>query len=83
MEFPALTIDNGIVRLSRMLEVARRVVVFTGAGISTESGIPDFRSPGGIWQVSFKEIDAKAQRRKASCSYFTDTLLEAVLKPKI
>jgi len=28
---------------------AKRIVVFTGAGVSTESGIPDFRSPGGIW----------------------------------
>jgi NAD-dependent deacetylase len=32
-----------------MIVKARDVVVFTGAGISTESGIPDFRSPGGIW----------------------------------
>jgi NAD-dependent deacetylase len=36
-------------RLLSALEPAKRVVVFTGAGISTESGIPDFRSPGGIW----------------------------------
>jgi len=36
-------------RLQEMLDEAQRVVVFTGAGISTESGIPDFRSPGGIW----------------------------------
>lgn len=35
--------------LARLIEDARRVVVFTGAGISTESGIPDFRSPGGVW----------------------------------
>jgi NAD-dependent deacetylase len=36
-------------KLRRLIDDARRVVVFTGAGISTESGIPDFRSPGGIW----------------------------------
>jgi len=36
--------------LRAMIDAARRVVFFTGAGISTESGIPDFRSPGtGLW----------------------------------
>jgi NAD-dependent deacetylase len=35
--------------LARLIGEASRAVVFTGAGISTESGIPDFRSPGGIW----------------------------------
>ena len=40
---------EAITRAARLLEAARRVVVLTGAGISTESGIPDFRSPGGLW----------------------------------
>ncbi|HEX7775987.1 MAG TPA: Sir2 family NAD-dependent protein deacetylase, partial [Parvibaculum sp.] len=35
--------------LRTLMAEARRAVVFTGAGISTESGIPDFRSPGGLW----------------------------------
>lgn len=35
--------------LRKLIERSTRAVVFTGAGISTESGIPDFRSPGGVW----------------------------------
>lgn len=41
--------DRGSAALARLIAAAGRAVVFTGAGISTESGIPDFRSPGGIW----------------------------------
>jgi NAD-dependent deacetylase len=41
--------DDGERRLARLIAASRRIVAFTGAGISTESGIPDFRSPGGIW----------------------------------
>jgi len=48
--------DPDIAELARHLDRARRAVVFTGAGISTESGIPDFRSPGGIW-TRYKPID--------------------------
>ncbi len=40
---------DGAARLRGLLADATRVVAFTGAGISTESGIPDFRSPGGVW----------------------------------
>ena len=61
-------------RLREMVGSARRIVAFTGAGISTESGIPDFRSPGGIWTkyqpiyfddfMSSEEMRREAWRRK-------------------
>ncbi len=41
--------DTKISKVAQMIEAAGKVVVFTGAGVSTESGIPDFRSPGGLW----------------------------------
>ena len=40
------TLADGVAEL---ILNAKRVVIFTGAGVSTESGMPDFRSPGGIW----------------------------------
>lgn len=56
--------------LARCLNASRRAVVFTGAGISTESGIPDFRSPGGVWSkmkpIMFQDFVASpAARREA------------------
>jgi NAD-dependent deacetylase len=44
-----MTRQGDIARLGDMIAQARVIVPFTGAGISTESGIPDFRSPGGLW----------------------------------
>ena len=50
-----------------MVQRAGRVVAFTGAGISTECGIPDFRSPGGFWTrfrpIEFAEFLASEDRR--------------------
>ena len=54
--------------LTRMIADARRMVVFTGAGISTESGIPDFRSPDGVWSkmkpIYFPEFVAREDKRR-------------------
>lgn len=57
--------------LGWMIESARRVVVFTGAGISTESGIPDYRSAGtGLWNkmkpIEFQDFIASEEVRRES-----------------
>jgi NAD-dependent deacetylase len=55
-------------RLADLFRGAERAVVFTGAGISTESGIPDFRSPGGVWDrmapIAFDDFLASAEMRR-------------------
>ena len=73
-----------IERLHDMIGSAKRIVAFTGAGISTESGIPDFRSPGGIWTkyqpiyfddfMSSEEMRREAWRRKFATD---ETMLKA------
>src|SRR5215813_6362270 len=65
-----MTIDQEIDELARAIARARRAVVFTGAGISTESGIPDFRSPGGIWTryapIDFRDYVREPEMRRES-----------------
>jgi len=59
---------KGVDRLRELVAASRRAVVFTGAGISTESGIPDFRSPGGIWSrhkpIYFDDFMASEEKRR-------------------
>jgi len=62
--------DAEIQRLRALLDASERAVVFTGAGISTESGIPDFRSPGGLWTrmqpIYFQDfVNSEELRREA------------------
>ncbi|MGH7153209.1 MAG: SIR2 family NAD-dependent protein deacylase [Acetobacteraceae bacterium] len=62
------TADSELEQLRRMVAAARRAVVFTGAGISTESGIPDFRGPNGTWTrqrpIYFDEFLASEDARR-------------------
>ena len=50
-----------IERVARLLAQSRSVAVFTGAGLSVASGIPDFRSPGGLWERFDPEVAADYQ----------------------
>lgn len=53
--------------LKTLIEKATNIVILTGAGISTESGVPDFRSPGGLWEqfriVEYDEYIASEEAR--------------------
>src|SRR5438477_3791011 len=58
---------SGVEALGNMIAEAARIVPFSGAGISTECGIPDFRSPGGLWTrnrpIPFDEFVASPDAR--------------------
>ncbi len=65
-----MPLDQDLTSLARMIEDAEHVALFTGAGISTESGIPDFRSPGGTWEkekpIEFSDfLRSDAARRES------------------
>jgi NAD-dependent deacetylase len=66
----AKDLRSGVERLGNMIAEASSIVPFTGAGISTECGIPDFRSPGGLWTrnrpIPFDEFVASQEARDES-----------------
>src|SRR4030043_1529738 len=63
--------EQKINQIAQMIASSKKIVVFTGAGISTESGIPDFRGPQGLWTKVDpndypidKFLNSEATRRK-------------------
>src|SRR3954465_12473720 len=65
-----LDLRSGVEQLGDLIAAASCIVPFTGAGLSTESGIPDFRSPGGLWTrnrpIPFDEFVASQEARDES-----------------
>ncbi len=68
MNTPIVDGPEAVPVLRGLIAGSRRIAIFTGAGISTESGIPDFRSPGGIWTknqpIVFQDFLASEEMRR-------------------
>jgi NAD-dependent deacetylase len=77
--------SNAKDRLRDMVMGANKAVAFTGAGISTECGIPDFRSPGGIWSqyrpIDFQTFMSSPEARREALTRYIK-VREAVGSPK-
>ena len=78
--------EESVRELRRLIGAAQRVVVFTGAGISTESGIPDYRGPNGVWKtqtpIDFKDfVGSESVRRKSWRGRFTGPNVMAGAEP--
>jgi len=55
-------LQSRIEKLAGLMFHAKRMVIFTGAGISTDSGLPDFRGPDGLWTRKAKGLPASSNR---------------------
>ena len=82
--------DTLIAKGADMIKKAHKILIFSGAGMSTESGIPDFRSPGGVWSkydpsdFYFDKFISSEKRREKyweMSTEFYDTMKDAVPNP--
>lgn len=74
-----MPVEEKVIReIAGWIEKSENIVIFSGAGISTESGIPDFRSPGGIWErydpreFTYQHFMASAENRKTQWQMFRE-----------
>jgi NAD-dependent deacetylase len=80
-------LDAQIAEVADLILRSEQLVVFTGAGISTESGIPDFRSPGGIWDrfdpddFTYSKFVSSEDSRRKQWYIFREGLLSAKAVP--
>lgn len=75
-------------RLAELIISSKRIIVFTGAGVSTESGISDFRSPGGLWEkydpaeFTYQNFLRSAENRKKHWQiYRSGIFIDENIKP--
>jgi NAD-dependent deacetylase len=75
--------NEELIKFRHLIALANNIVVFTGAGISTESGIPDFRGPNGVWKtmrpIDFSDFVASEDVRRESWrrKFCSDTMGQA------
>jgi NAD-dependent deacetylase len=65
-------------KVKELIRNSKKITILTGAGISTESGIADYRSPGGMWEqykyVTLQEIVSDTEKRKYYWRYKQETI---------
>ena len=79
--------DNPVDKVAELILASEKITVFTGAGISTESGLPDFRSPGGIWDrfnpedFTYQKFISHDETRRLWWQLIREGSLSAQIKP--